>query len=151
MNTGESAGDLLAEGAEALLEAAFRTGDYTIADTKLRQAQAVATDRATEAAVADRLGWLLHFHALDHDRDTSRADDERALFQQALIPLFTLMTDAVIPPPRSEATNAAVSANSWMVGRLRSIEIETSITKIDQRPERRWIIRSLQCCSARRV
>jgi tetratricopeptide (TPR) repeat protein len=84
MNTGEPAGDLLAEGAEALLEAAFRTGDYTIAETKLRQAQAVATNRATEAAVADRLGWLLHFHALDHDRDTSRADDERALFQQAL-------------------------------------------------------------------
>ncbi|HEY3610905.1 MAG TPA: hypothetical protein VGL06_25640 [Pseudonocardiaceae bacterium] len=84
MHTGEQAGDLLAEGAEALLEAAFRTGDYTIAHARLNQARDVVHDRATEAAVADRLGWLLHFQALDHDRDTSRVDEELALFQRAL-------------------------------------------------------------------
>lgn len=83
MNTQERAGDLLAAGAEALLEAAFRTGDYTIARTKLTQARDVVDDRAIEAAIADRLGWLLHFEALDNDRDTSRADEELALFQQA--------------------------------------------------------------------
>ncbi|HEX4703327.1 MAG TPA: tetratricopeptide repeat protein [Pseudonocardiaceae bacterium] len=84
MNTQEQAGYLLVEGAEALLEAAFRTGDYTIAHAKLNQARDVVADRATEAAIADRLGWLLHFQALDNDRDTSRADEELALFQRAL-------------------------------------------------------------------
>lgn len=84
MTTGESAGKLLAEGAEALLEAAFRTGDYAVAETRLNQAREAAADRATEAAVADRLGWLLHFQALDADRDTSRAAEELAFFQQAL-------------------------------------------------------------------
>lgn len=84
MSTRERAGDLLAEGAEALLEASFRTGDYTIAQVKLNEARDVVDDRATEAEIADRLGWLLHFQALDNDRDTSRADEELALFQHAL-------------------------------------------------------------------
>jgi hypothetical protein len=78
------AGELLAEGAEALLEAAFRTGDYAIAQARLNQARDVVQDRATEAAIADWLGWLLHFQALDNDRDTSRVDEELALFQRAL-------------------------------------------------------------------
>jgi tetratricopeptide (TPR) repeat protein len=84
MHTEELADDLLAEGAEALLDAAFRTGDYTIAHARLNRARDVVRDRATEAAIADRLGWLLHFQALDNDRDTSRVDEELALFQQAL-------------------------------------------------------------------
>jgi hypothetical protein len=42
--------------------------------------------------------------------------------QRALMPLLTLMTDAVMPLPRSEATKAAVSANSWIVGRLRAYD-----------------------------
>lgn len=79
-----SARELLAAGAEALLEAAFRTGDYSVAETKLAQARARAEDSATEAAVLDRLGWLLHFQALDRDVDGSRADEELALFQQSL-------------------------------------------------------------------
>lgn len=82
--TTESAAELLAEGSDALIEAAFRTGDYTTARTKLDQAQGIATDRATQAAIADRFGWLLHFQALDNDRDTSHVDEERAFFQQAL-------------------------------------------------------------------
>ncbi|HEX4222536.1 MAG TPA: tetratricopeptide repeat protein [Pseudonocardiaceae bacterium] len=84
MTTHDQAAELLADGAEALLEASFRTGDYTIAQVKLNQAREVVDDRTTQAAIADRLGWLLHFQALDNDRDTSRADEERALFQQAL-------------------------------------------------------------------
>lgn len=79
-----SAGELLAEGAEATVEAAFRTGDYTIAETALRRARDEVTDRATEAAVLDRLGWLEHFQALDRDADGSRADQELALFTGAL-------------------------------------------------------------------
>ena len=78
MRTGGDADELLAEGGEALLEAAFRTGDYTIARAKLTLARDVVHDRATEAAIADRLGWLLHFQALDDDRNTSQVDEELA-------------------------------------------------------------------------
>ena len=65
LDTGQTARDLLAEGSEALLQAAFCTGDYAIARARLNQAREVAHDRAVEAAIADRLGWLLHFEALD--------------------------------------------------------------------------------------
>lgn len=84
MNTGQPAGDPLTEGTEALLEAAFRTGDYTVAEAKLYQARDAAADPATAASVADQLGWLLHFQALDNDRDTSRVAEELAFFQRAL-------------------------------------------------------------------
>jgi tetratricopeptide (TPR) repeat protein len=81
------AGEVLAEGAEALLEAAFRTGDYGGVEALLRSAleQAMADgDRATEAATLDRLGWLAHFQALDRGRDPTGADGEEALFRRAL-------------------------------------------------------------------
>ena len=51
-----------------------------------------------------------------------------AMNQRALIPLFTLMMEAVVPLALSEARNTAMSANSCMVGRLRSIDIDTSMS-----------------------
>lgn len=83
--TDQATRDLLAAGNAALLEAAFRTGDYTEAGTLLRQALAQAgADRATEADVLDRLGWLSHFQALDRGIDATHVDEELAAFQRAL-------------------------------------------------------------------
>ncbi|HEX5407109.1 MAG TPA: hypothetical protein VFX16_32940 [Pseudonocardiaceae bacterium] len=77
--------DLLTAGTEALWEAAFRTGDYAEADALLRGAlDQVNGDRATEAAVLNLLGWLMHFQALDRGCDPTFADDEEALFRRAL-------------------------------------------------------------------
>lgn len=78
---------LLAAGAEAMVEAAFRSGDYAGAEDLLEAALARARacgDRSLEAAALDRLGWLMHFRALDAGRDPSGADAEESLFQQAL-------------------------------------------------------------------
>jgi tetratricopeptide (TPR) repeat protein len=83
----ETAGELLSAGAEALLEAAFRTGGYDDAEAMLRAARVRAGadgDRAVEAAAIDRLGWLMHFQALDHRLRQMDPDGEEALFQQAL-------------------------------------------------------------------
>ncbi|HEX5117746.1 MAG TPA: tetratricopeptide repeat protein [Pseudonocardiaceae bacterium] len=83
--TDQATRDLLAAGNEALLEAAFRTGDYTEAQTLLRQAFEQAGDgSAAEADVLDRLGWLSHFQALDRGIDATHVDDELASFQRAL-------------------------------------------------------------------
>jgi tetratricopeptide (TPR) repeat protein len=85
--TGKSAGELLAAGAEALTEAAFRTGEYADAEALLRAALQRAEadgDRAVEAAALDRLGWLLHFGAIDQGLEHADADAEEALFQRAL-------------------------------------------------------------------
>jgi tetratricopeptide (TPR) repeat protein len=82
-----SAAELLAAGAEALVEAGFRTGDYEGIKETLEEARdrAVADgDRATEAAAIDRLGMLMHFRALDRDRESADAVAEEALFLQAL-------------------------------------------------------------------
>lgn len=87
MQTDGSARDLLAAGAEATVEAAFRTGEYERPEQLLRDALRRARadgDRATEAGALDRLGWLLHFQALDGDLDGARPDAEEDLFQQAL-------------------------------------------------------------------
>ena len=81
-------GDTLAAGNEAMVEAAFRTGDYEAAERTfeelLTQARADG-DRALEAAVLDRQAMLMHFRALE-DEDLGKADSEgeEALFQQAL-------------------------------------------------------------------
>ena len=81
-------GDTLAAGNEALLEAAFRTGDYEPAERTFQELLTRARadgDRALEAAVLDRQAMLMHFRALE-DADLTRADSEgeEALFQQAL-------------------------------------------------------------------
>ena len=81
-------GDTLAAGNEAMLEAAFRTGDYEPAERAFQELLTRARadgDRALEAAVLDRQAMLMHFRALE-DADLTRADSEGedALFQQAL-------------------------------------------------------------------
>ncbi len=66
------------------MEAAFRTGDYTEAQALLDAAREQVDGPATEAAVLHQLGWLMHFQALDRDRDATLAAEEEELFQQAL-------------------------------------------------------------------
>ncbi|GIH17035.1 tetratricopeptide repeat protein [Rugosimonospora africana] len=81
------AADLLAAGSEALIEAAYRTADYAGARAALAAARDAAVrdgNRAAEAAALDRLGWLMHFEALDRGVDATFAEDEEALFQRAL-------------------------------------------------------------------
>jgi tetratricopeptide (TPR) repeat protein len=80
-------GDLLAAGVEAMTEAAFRTGDYTLAEKHLRAALETALadgDRDAEATASDRLGWLMHFQTLDRGLEDADPDAEEALFTQAL-------------------------------------------------------------------
>lgn len=82
-----SATDLLTAGTEALYEAGFRTGEYGSAEGLLREALQRAQadgDRAPEAGALDQLGWLMHFQALDRDREGADPEAEEALFQKAL-------------------------------------------------------------------
>jgi tetratricopeptide (TPR) repeat protein len=80
-------GETLAAGNEAMFEAAFRTGDYTEAETTfttlLAQARE-AGDRVLEAAALDRLGMLAHFRAIEGDLAEADSDAEVSLFEQAL-------------------------------------------------------------------
>jgi len=87
MESKRSAGELLAAGTEAMYEAAFRTGDYGDAETLLEAARRRAEadgDQAVEAGALVGLGWLMHFRALDRDRDGADPDAEEALFQRSL-------------------------------------------------------------------
>ena len=87
METEASAATRLATGNEAMLEAAFRTGDFALAEEALNQARALAEqdgDRAGEAAALDRLGMLMHFRQLDEDFAHADTTGEEALFQRAL-------------------------------------------------------------------
>jgi tetratricopeptide (TPR) repeat protein len=80
-------GDTLAVGNEAMIEAAFRTGDYEVAERTFEELLTRARadgDRALEAAVLDRQAMLMHFRALDDDLDKADSAGEEALFQQAL-------------------------------------------------------------------
>jgi tetratricopeptide (TPR) repeat protein len=80
-------GDTLAAGNEAMVEAAFRTGDYEAAERTFQELLTLARadgDRALEAAVLDRQAMLMHFRALDDDLGKADSDGEEALFQQAL-------------------------------------------------------------------
>src|SRR5919112_1023789 len=82
-----SAAAQVAAGNEAMLEAAFRTGDFTAAEAQLTDARRRAErdgDRATEAAAIDRLGMLMHFRQLDGDFAQEDTAGEEALFQRAL-------------------------------------------------------------------
>lgn len=80
--------DTLAAGAEALTEAAFRTGDFSVAEKLLDEASAAASDPAAEAAVLHQRGWLMHWRALESIVDGrvtgADSDAEEALFQRAL-------------------------------------------------------------------
>ena len=79
---------LLADGNEAMVEAAFVTGDFAQAEELLTAALAQAKehkDRAAEAAALDRLGMLMHFRAIGQDFALADTAAEEALFQQALV------------------------------------------------------------------
>jgi len=82
-----AASELLAAGREAILEAAFRTGEYEEGDRAAAggadRAEADG-DRAVEAAAVDQLAWSMHFQALDRDREGADPDAEEALFRRAL-------------------------------------------------------------------
>jgi len=88
MGSEPTAGALLAAGSEALIEAAFRTGDYRSAGRLLEAARdrsRQTRDRVDEAAALTRLGMLWHFAALDGDpAGADRAIEER-LFSGALV------------------------------------------------------------------
>jgi tetratricopeptide (TPR) repeat protein len=87
METDVTAAALVAAGNEAMLEAAFRTGDFAAAEATLAEARALAEkdgDRAAEAAAIDRLGMLMHFRQLDGDFAEADTAGEEALFQRAL-------------------------------------------------------------------
>jgi uncharacterized RmlC-like cupin family protein len=71
----------------AVLDAAFRTGDYAGAETGLRallRDAERAGDRWAEAVALDRLGMLMHFQALDRALEGAQPDAEQALFERAL-------------------------------------------------------------------
>jgi hypothetical protein len=78
----------LDDAAEAMVEAAFRTGDFSVAEKLLRDAESTATTPAAEAAVLHQRGWLMHWRALESIVDgqvrESDPDAEEALFQRAL-------------------------------------------------------------------
>jgi tetratricopeptide (TPR) repeat protein len=83
----KTAGKLLADGTQSLMAASFGVGDFDDAQTKLESArqQAVADDdRRIEAAALDKLAMVLHYRALENNRDASHADVEEAMFRQAL-------------------------------------------------------------------
>jgi tetratricopeptide (TPR) repeat protein len=88
MGTDSPAASLLATGNEAMLEAAFRTGDYEPARRLLEAAREQARldgDRAAEGTALTRLGMLVHFAALSDDPATADWAAEERLFADALV------------------------------------------------------------------
>ncbi|MBS2539725.1 tetratricopeptide repeat protein [Catenulispora sp. NF23] len=86
-STADTAEQLLADGTDALMDASFSLGDFDDAQAKLEAARARAVadgDRRSEALALDKLAMVLHYRALENNRDTSNADAEEALFRQAL-------------------------------------------------------------------
>ncbi|MGK5678335.1 tetratricopeptide repeat protein [Actinoplanes sp. URMC 104] len=83
----ETAGSLLAAGTEAMLEAAFRTGDFLPAWQMLEGARRHACDEESpreEAAALTRLGMLAHFAAIGGDLTRADWTTEEQLFTAAL-------------------------------------------------------------------
>lgn len=78
-------GETLTAGTEAMLDAAFRTGDYDEAEELFRQLLERARadgDRALEAATLDRLGMLTHLRT--GLSGASPAETELGLFEESL-------------------------------------------------------------------
>jgi tetratricopeptide (TPR) repeat protein len=87
MGSEPTAGALLAAGSEAMIEAAFRTGDYPAARRLLLAARERARqtrDRVDEAAALTRLGMLAHYAAIEGDVTHADWATEERLFQDAL-------------------------------------------------------------------
>ncbi|MEY9895227.1 tetratricopeptide (TPR) repeat protein [Catenulispora sp. MAP12-49] len=87
MGTSGTAEKLLAAGTESLMAASFALGDFDEAQETLERARQQAVtddDRRAEAAALDKLAMVLHYRALENNRDTSNAEAEEALFRRAL-------------------------------------------------------------------
>src|SRR3954454_11097405 len=87
MGSEPTAGALLAAGNEAMLEAAFRTGDFEAAREFLEAAHEqsrLRRDRLAEATALTRLGMLCHFAALSDDLGRADWATEEQLFAEAL-------------------------------------------------------------------
>lgn len=87
MRTEPTAGALLTAGSEALIEAAFCTGDFSAAHrllTAARERGRQAHDHVGEAAALTRLGMLTHFAAIGGDLDSADWAAEEKLFAEAL-------------------------------------------------------------------
>ncbi|MEV4344649.1 tetratricopeptide repeat protein [Actinoplanes sp. NPDC049596] len=88
MGSEPTAGALLAAGNEAMLEAAFRTGDFLPARQMLEAARDRARaerKRAEEATALTRLGMLAHFAAISGDLTRADWAGEQRLFAEALL------------------------------------------------------------------
>jgi tetratricopeptide (TPR) repeat protein len=87
-----SIADLLAAGEEAFADAAFCTGDFSVARGLIEEVLRRATtegDRSSEVLGIERLGLLLHYENITKrmsgvDVSDADVDTEKALFQQAL-------------------------------------------------------------------
>ena len=102
MESEPTAAALLAAGTEAMLEAAFRTGDYLSAQQLLLAAHDRARrdrDRVGEAAALTRLGMLAHFAAIGGDLAQADWAAEERLFQDAL----TIQREAADPAGAAES------------------------------------------------
>lgn len=103
----------LDDAVEAMTEAAFRTGDFSVAERLLADARAAATDPAAEAAVLHQQGWLMHWRALESIVDgqvrESDPDAEEVLFQRAL------------DLRRTVGDRAGVAASLFGVGLVRQV------------------------------
>lgn len=78
---------MLAAGSEALIEAAFRTGDFVAAHRLLLAARDRARetrDRVDEATALTRLGMLAHFSAIAGDLAAADWAAEERMFAEAL-------------------------------------------------------------------
>ncbi|GIE93208.1 tetratricopeptide repeat protein [Paractinoplanes rishiriensis] len=87
MGSEPTAGALLAAGSEALIEAAFRTGDFVAAHQLLLAARDRARqtrNRVDEATALTRLGMLAHFSAIAGDLAEADWAAEERMFAEAL-------------------------------------------------------------------
>ncbi len=90
--SGETARELAEAGAEALIEAAFRTGDFARARElleKARDAAAASDDQETSAFATERLGTLAHYENITKliaggEVPAPDAEAEEKLFRQSL-------------------------------------------------------------------
>lgn len=87
MGSDSDAGALLAAGSEAMIEAAFRTGDFLPAWQLIEGARRRACEAdqpVEEAAALTRLGMLAHFAAIGGDLTRADWATEKQLFTAAL-------------------------------------------------------------------
>lgn len=97
MTEAMSPASLLAAGRDALIEAAFFTGDFGGAYFLLEEARSVALtigDMQTLAGALDQLGFLQHWKNIDLPTEDREVDAEIELFERALALRLDLDDDA---------------------------------------------------------